>query len=572
MTQAALAQDRPFLSFSSDSPSPRPPSNPPSNRNSATPSTRRQSFAPPDHELNARASRLDSDYPASGDNQGQSAAAETDYHHGHPLASLDGARTADAFAVAEAEDNIPDAVHPTSPSSSHPVAVGYSSPNLASVSMPQTGDVGDDVNPAPTFEDPRRESVTMTPARSDSLAAPIDTSFLAMTPTPEPFEGVSPSYTHNSREGRSRSSSISSIGRPTYHNPEPGAGHETDEAPDTDTPLNSRTENRRVSSSMSPIKAGRRAGLVLPVGGRSRTGSESRTRATAHKETPEKEKRLANQIGAAANGGAQAWHPLSSVQDTALREANNDSSTSLGPPVVVDDGAIVDSRGHVLIAEDDEERDAERDDDALQSPRRTHPPLHLELKPPSPQPWDLVDPPSSNGHPKTDTFSAPSTHRFQTLQSQRRQKLIPQSSYYFGPPPPDSAYGTAPMGQIGHHHPREILRIERDYTGGELIQFAPIYPLELEGRITPTQFLESINAINELLISAHSLRHSFFDNALAVLTLQLSRILVTTHYEKKMLHLRHLFDELNSAIYNPVGLNLLWPRKVAFLFLEIEYY
>ncbi len=65
----------------------------------------------------------------------------------------------------------------------------------------------------------------------------------------------------------------------------------------------------------------------------------------------------------------------------------------------------------------------------------------------------------------------------------RHRSLIPKSSYYFGPPAPDSAYGTAPIGQIGLHHPREILRIERDYTGGELIQFAPIYPLELEGRV-----------------------------------------------------------------------------------------
>lgn len=39
------------------------------------------------------------------------------------------------------------------------------------------------------------------------------------------------------------------------------------------------------------------------------------------------------------------------------------------------------------------------------------------------------------------------------------------------------------MGHIGVHHPREIIRIERDYSGGELVQFAPIYPLELEGRV-----------------------------------------------------------------------------------------
>lgn len=36
---------------------------------------------------------------------------------------------------------------------------------------------------------------------------------------------------------------------------------------------------------------------------------------------------------------------------------------------------------------------------------------------------------------------------------------------------------------MGLHHPREIVRIERDYSGGEIIQFAPVYPLELEGRV-----------------------------------------------------------------------------------------
>lgn len=101
-----------------------------------------------------------------------------------------------------------------------------------------------------------------------------------------------------------------------------------------------------------------------------------------------------------------------------------------------------------------------------------------------------------------------------------------------------------------------MLRIERDYTGGELIQFAPIYPLELEGRVrglpqdilvytnaiyrmaqlTPTQFLESINSINEILISAHSLRHSLFDHMLAILSLQISKLFVKTHFEKASRH------------------------------------
>ncbi|KAJ7102507.1 Golgin subfamily A member 7/ERF4 family-domain-containing protein [Mycena belliarum] len=186
-----------------------------------------------------------------------------------------------------------------------------------------------------------------------------------------------------------------------------------------------------------------------------------------------------------------------------------------------------------------------------------------------PQPWDLVDPPETNGQTNAEYYAS---QKYNNLGSVRARALIPKSSYYFGPPPSDSAYGTQPMGQIGVHHPREILRVERDYTGGELIQFAPIYPLELEGRITPTQFLESINAVNELLIAAHSLRHSFLDNFLSVFTLQLSRLLMTTHFEKKMRQLQQLIDELNAQVYNPVGLNILWPKKVAFLFMEIEYY
>lgn len=148
----------------------------------------------------------------------------------------------------------------------------------------------------------------------------------------------------------------------------------------------------------------------------------------------------------------------------------------------------------------------------------------------------------------------------------------PRSSYYMGPPPIGSAFGTEPVGQIGVHYPREMIRIERDYSGGELVQFHSAYPIELEGRITPTQFLETINGINELLIAAHSLTSSFLDNTLAVFTLYLSLLIFDTHYEKQMKKLRQLIDDLNAEIYNPRGLHILWPRKSAFLFLEIEYY
>jgi len=35
-----------------------------------------------------------------------------------------------------------------------------------------------------------------------------------------------------------------------------------------------------------------------------------------------------------------------------------------------------------------------------------------------------------------------------------------------------------------------------------------------------------------------------------------------------MERLGYLFDDLNTGLYNPVGLNILWPRDVAFLFVR----
>jgi len=248
------------------------------------------------------------------------------------------------------------------------------------------------------------------------------------------------------------------------------------------------------------------------------------------------------------------WHPLDHTR-TESKDMNQTQDTTF-----VDDSVTHESNEkHVLTP--------------IPQNRASNLNLQIVTKTPSPQPWDLVNPPQSNHGDATDYYSTIGTKNFGMLQQKSRSRpRIPHSSYYFGPPPTDTAYGTNPVGHIGIHHPREVFRVERDYTGGELVQFASTYPLELEGRITPTQFLETINTINELLISAHSIRHSFFNNLLAVFTLQISRLIVASHYDKEMSRLEHLVQDLNTELYNPVGLNIRWPRKTAFLFLEIEYY
>ena len=79
-----------------------------------------------------------------------------------------------------------------------------------------------------------------------------------------------------------------------------------------------------------------------------------------------------------------------------------------------------------------------------------------------------------------------STHALECSTGKARRGGVPVSAYRFGPPGQDSVYYTPPMGRIGVHHPREIVRVERDYTGGEIVQFMSAYPMELEGRVSLT--------------------------------------------------------------------------------------
>ena len=39
---------------------------------------------------------------------------------------------------------------------------------------------------------------------------------------------------------------------------------------------------------------------------------------------------------------------------------------------------------------------------------------------------------------------------------------------------------------------------------------------------------------------------------------------------QEMRRLREDIDQLNSVVYNPAGLNILWPRNVAFMFVSVS--
>ncbi|SNX85157.1 uncharacterized protein MEPE_03866 [Melanopsichium pennsylvanicum] len=148
----------------------------------------------------------------------------------------------------------------------------------------------------------------------------------------------------------------------------------------------------------------------------------------------------------------------------------------------------------------------------------------------------------------------------------------PVSSYYFGPPDSTRTFGSGVTGKPGVTFAKEIVRIERDYSAGELPQFHSSFPLELEDRISPTTLSEIVNDINQLLIDAHNPTHTWIDNIVAILTFYLSSIMLGTHYKKTIEKLNNYIDKVNKDLLHPVGLALVNPVKTAFLFIEVEYY
>ncbi|KAI5480339.1 hypothetical protein MNV49_000914 [Pseudohyphozyma bogoriensis] len=197
---------------------------------------------------------------------------------------------------------------------------------------------------------------------------------------------------------------------------------------------------------------------------------------------------------------------------------------------------------------------------------------------------EVLDPSTEHSFPpRSSAYAPPSATSMSSAPNANiatHPNVLPSTTLTSGPSihshrssiAPESVFGTAPVGVIGKHRPREIVRVERDYSAGELCQFWSGWVWELEGRISPTDFQNTLNELNTVLLSAHDPYKSAFDNCFAVLTLYMSPHILGSHYEREMDKFEKILERANREIYNPAGLNILSPRRTAFLFLEIEYY
>ncbi|KAL1916834.1 uncharacterized protein VTP21DRAFT_5538 [Calcarisporiella thermophila] len=119
---------------------------------------------------------------------------------------------------------------------------------------------------------------------------------------------------------------------------------------------------------------------------------------------------------------------------------------------------------------------------------------------------------------------------------------------------------------------RSFVRVERDYSRGDVTQFSIAFPVELAGRLPKEQFERTITIINQKLEIAERPLFNFIDALLGCMTATLSAYLFSTHYRRTVREIRKFIETENDVHYHPLCLNIIDPTRTAFLFLEIEIY
>ncbi|BEJ14821.1 hypothetical protein CspHIS471_0405880 [Cutaneotrichosporon sp. HIS471] len=148
----------------------------------------------------------------------------------------------------------------------------------------------------------------------------------------------------------------------------------------------------------------------------------------------------------------------------------------------------------------------------------------------------------------------------------------PRSSVPQPGQPNSTYYGQPPTGIIGRDLPKEIVRVDREWSLGDICQFSTAFPLELETRLDAATYTKFIESINVPLREAYSVSGAVIDNLIGVLTWWTSLLWHKSHFESELRRAEDLIEEANEKTFHRVGLNILSPRSVALQYLEIEYY
>lgn len=113
--------------------------------------------------------------------------------------------------------------------------------------------------------------------------------------------------------------------------------------------------------------------------------------------------------------------------------------------------------------------------------------------------------------------------------------------------------------------------LQRDYSKGTCVRFHNRFPPELETRIEPNVFEQTINSINDMYADAEQMSCGrYCEGCLGCITAYLVFLCLETHYEQMMKKITKYIAEQNERVWVPRGLYLTNPVERGLRVIEIS--
>ncbi|KAJ2162627.1 Golgin sub A member 7 [Coemansia sp. RSA 552] len=114
------------------------------------------------------------------------------------------------------------------------------------------------------------------------------------------------------------------------------------------------------------------------------------------------------------------------------------------------------------------------------------------------------------------------------------------------------------------------VRVERDYSQGDMRQFVVVVPDQLVGRIDEQRFRRFIRRLNTMMAEAEGATlRNVLEGCLAYATLYLSTLLVKSKFKKTVERISQFVAHENKTFFEPAGLLVIDPLQTAYMFIEI---
>ncbi|XP_014670202.1 PREDICTED: golgin subfamily A member 7-like [Priapulus caudatus] len=112
--------------------------------------------------------------------------------------------------------------------------------------------------------------------------------------------------------------------------------------------------------------------------------------------------------------------------------------------------------------------------------------------------------------------------------------------------------------------------IQRDYSEGTFCRFQNKFPPELEGKVEPSVFEQTMNTLNSKYYEAERrASRTYCEGCLACLTAYVIYLCMDTHYEKCLKSIARYIQEQNKSVYLPRGLMIVDPIERGLRVVEI---